>query len=123
MQAYEQNLVMISLEAAEDLKRGELFYIDSNEKAAKCGAGEKIVGAIRADVDEGDTATCVVGGTVIVKSGAVVAAGAIIAADASGRAVTATTGNYPGGDSVQAAAAADNYFSVLLNPGQVVIPA
>jgi hypothetical protein len=58
-----------------------------------------------------------------VEAGAVVALGARVMTDSTGRAITAaTTGNFPVGVALQAAAAAGEWIDVLLTPGMPALP-
>ena len=121
MQAYQNDILALPFEAAVDLDAGQFAKIDSDGKAALCTAGDESDGVVQDDVSAGNTATIILAGVARVKAGAIVAAGAIVTPDSTARAVTATTGDYPGGKALQAASAANVFISVLLKSGQVVI--
>lgn len=86
--------------AASDMTGAEFLAVKFNEngKIVKAStAGEKalgLLGAADGDKKTGDTVTVQIKECALWKLGATVTAGAELATDASGKAVTATAGNY-----------------------------
>jgi len=85
----------ISLVAAADLSAKQYYCVkvDSNGKAALCGAAENSVGILQNDPTSGQMATVGMLGLSKAKYGASVTAGANLMTDASGKLITATGTN------------------------------
>jgi hypothetical protein len=93
--AWEIEGLDFTLEAAADLSANQYFIlkVDSSGKAALCGAGEPAIGALQNEPDSaGKAASIRFVGISKVVAGDAIAAGAQVASDASGKAITATTG-------------------------------
>lgn len=97
--------VDITLIAAADLT-GKQFYavkIDSNGKAALCGAGERASGVLQNNPNAGEAGTVRISGITKMKAGGSITAGALVAADANAKAkaaVLARTDTSDGGGAV-----------------------
>ena len=95
--------------------------INSSGKAVLAGAGAAVDGVLHNN-PEADRAASIwmVGSVSKVEAGAAVAQGANVTSDATGRAVTAASGNYIAGRALQAAAGAGEFVPVAQNsPGRV----
>lgn len=89
---------------------------------AVAGANQRhIFGVLVDDPKSGAAGTVQTRGMVVARSGASFSAGALLATDASGRFVTATTGQFVQALAIDAAGAADVYVTVELGP-QAVAP-
>lgn len=91
-----------------------LAKMNSSEEFVLSGAGEDVFGAITEGAVAGKPVSVQYGGIAKVKVGAAVVAGADVMSDASGRAITATVGNYVIGKCVLGAANANEIASVAL---------
>lgn len=89
----------------------------STGKTALAGAGELSVGVRQNTPNANEPTTVVNSGIVFVEAGAAVAGAALVTSDATGRGITATTGNYIHGQALEAASAAGVLFAVLLING------
>lgn len=78
-------------------------------------AGANALGVARSDGATGETVAVDVLGTAVVEAGGAISAGAAVEVDASGRAVTQSTG-VTVGRALEAAAAAGDFIEVLLIP-------
>jgi len=79
-----------------------------------CGLGAKPLGVLELDVASGKQGTAINKGTALVKAGAAVSKGAKLQSDASGKAITYSSG-VEVGYALNAAAAADELIEVLLS--------
>lgn len=96
----------------------------TNNGVALCGAGVRADGVIyqkpRATI--GTAVGVIILGTAEVVAGAAVATGAMVTSDATGRAITAATGNAVNGTAMNAAAAAGDVIEVRLHSAGVLAP-
>ena len=84
----EKILLAVTIAAAVALSR--FRFADYSGNVA--GAGERVLGVPTTDFSVGEQASVATHGEILVEAGAAVAAGAEVESDASGRAVTKTTG-------------------------------
>ena len=84
----EKILLAVTIAAAAALTR--FRFVDFTGNVAS--AGERPLGVATTDFDTGEQASVATHGEILVEAGAAVAVGAEVESDASGRAVTKTTG-------------------------------
>ena len=99
----QQPILTTSVIAAVDLTRRRFVGFDGNP----CAAGARPLGVVEADTEAGGVAPANVLGILAVEAGAAVAVGADVQSDASGRAMTKTTGVLAGVAMDAATAAGD----------------
>lgn len=99
----EKILLTVTILAASALSRFRFADFSGNV----AGAGERTLGVPVADFDAGEQAGISTHGEILVEAGAVIAVGAEVESDATGRAVTKTTGVGAGVTRDAAAAAGD----------------
>ena len=104
----EKILLAVTIAAAAALTR--FRFVDFTGNVAS--AGERALGVPSTDFDTGEQASVATHGEILVEAGAAVAVGAEVESDASGRAVTKTTG-VAFGVARDAAAAAGDIIRVL----------
>ena len=104
----EKILLAVTIAAAAALTR--FRFVDFTGNVAS--AGERPLGVATTDFDIGEQASVATHGEILVEAGAAVAVGAEVESDASGRAVTKTTG-VAFGVARDAAAAAGDIIRVL----------
>lgn len=104
----EKILLAVTIAAAAALTR--FRFVDFTGNVAS--AGERPLGVATTDFDTGEQASVATHGEILVEAGAAIAAGAEVESDASGRAVTKTTG-VAFGVARDAAAAAGDIIRVL----------
>ena len=104
----EKILLAVTIAAAAALTR--FRFVDFTGNVAS--AGERPLGVATTDFDIGEQASVATHGEILVEAGAAIAAGAEVESDASGRAVTKTTG-VAFGVARDAAAAAGDIIRVL----------
>ncbi len=104
----EKILLAVTIAAAVALFR--FRFVDYSGNVA--GAGERVLGVPTTDFSAGEQASVATHGEILVEAGAAVAVGAEVESDASGRAVTKTTG-VAFGVARDAAAAAGDIIRVL----------
>lgn len=116
----EIKLAVGSLVAAADLsaKQHYLVKISAANTVNLAGDGEAVFGVLLNKPTAGQACEIGVGVILPVIAGDAVAAGASVAADATGRAVTATEGEYIFGIAVEAAGAAGRQFAVRVGAQQ-----
>lgn len=88
----KQTVLTTSLLALVDLPRHRFAGLDGG----LCAAGAKSLGSVAADTEAGNVAPVDVLGICLVSAGGAIAAGAEVESDATGRAVTLTTGKSNG---------------------------
>lgn len=91
--------------AGEDLSSSQFKFVtleSDGQVDLADSAGENCMGVVINDPASGGEATVVVAGKTVVTAGGTIAAGASIATDASGDAVTASTGNIVMGYALEA---------------------
>ena len=84
----EKILLAVTIAAAAALTR--FRFVDFTGNVAS--AGERPLGVATTDFDTGEQASVATHGEILVEAGAAIAAGTEVESDASGRAVTKTTG-------------------------------
>ena len=104
----EKILLAVTIAAAAALTR--FRFVDFTGNVAS--AGERPLGVATTDFDTGEQASVATHGEILVEAGAAVAVGAEVESNASGRAVTKTTG-VAFGVARDAAAAAGDIIRVL----------
>ena len=104
----EKILLAVTIAAAAALTRFRFADYSGNVASA----GERPLGVATTDFDIGEQASVATHGEILVEAGAAIAAGAEVESDASGRAVTKTTG-VAFGVARDAAAAAGDIIRVL----------
>jgi len=118
--AYENvSTTVPGAEAAADLSAHQFKLVKMTSTGVNlCGAGEAALGVLQNKPDALAQAATVwgPGSTSKVVAGAAVAKGAKITSDATGRAVTAASGNYEAGQALDAASAAGNLITIFINP-------
>lgn len=118
--AFEIPGFKFSLEASGDLSASQFRFVtaDANGQAAVAGAGVPTIGVLQDKPSAAGIAGEIMGdGITKVVAGAAVTAGAQVMSDATGRAVTATTGNHIAGQALETAANAGEIISVFLKHG------
>ena len=91
--------------AGEDLSSSQFKFVtleSDGQVDLADSAGENCMGVVINDPASGGEATVVVSGKTVVTAGGTIAAGAAVATDASGDAVTASTGNIVMGYALEA---------------------
>ena len=109
----------LTFEAAGDLSANQFYLVvvDGNGQVAVAGDGADAIGVLYDKPSaQGNAAQVRIGEVVQVAAGAAVSIGANVASDATGRAVTATTGEQIVGKALTAASAAGQLISVLWRP-------
>ena len=115
-------LTTIPLAASADLSsyQNRFVILTTSSQAALCGNGELADGVLynASDADAaGKTCQVAQGPIVKVEAGAAIAAtGTVVASDATGRVVTAASGDSNLGKNLDAAAAAGDMIRVLFHP-------
>lgn len=104
----EKILLAVTIAAAAALTR--FRFVDFTGNVAS--AGERALGVPSTNFDAGEQASVATHGEILVEAGAAIAVGAEVESDASGRAVTKTTG-VAFGVARDAAAAAGDIIRVL----------
>ena len=115
--AFEESVESITREAAADLSAKQYFFmsIDSNGRINSTGAGLQADGVLQNDPAAlGRAGTLGFDGVSKVVAAAAIAKGALVASDASGKAVTAATGNRVLGIALEAATANNDIIAVNL---------
>lgn len=114
--AFEIPVLDITLEASADLSADQfkLIQTDSSGQAALTGAGGVVTGILQDEPDAaGQGAAVRVYGVTKVKAGAAISVGDQIESDASGLAITTTTG-YIIGIALEAASASGDIIPMLI---------
>ena len=116
--AYEEKVESVTLEAGSDLSAGQFHFVllaSDGQVDLVASAGGDADGVLYNDpAAAGRAATVAISGIVKVVAGAAVAVGDKVQSDASGRAITAASGDHVLGKAVSAAGAAGDVISVLL---------
>jgi hypothetical protein len=110
----------LTLEASEDIDNAYTFVKQGSSNTDTCDicdtAGERPIGVVDRNYDDGDFCSIIYAGIVTVRAGAAVSSGAKIATDASGRAITATYAHeWQAGIALTAASAAGDEISAFLD--------
>lgn len=110
---------VIAAKAATPINNGAMLAVVMGEAGVSvAGAGVSAVGILIAETEGavavGNDVTVQVKDIGLWKTGAAVAAGALLASDASGKAITATSGKYIVAQALEAATAADQVIHVQI---------
>jgi hypothetical protein len=113
-------LARIALEASEDMDNAYTFVKQGASNTDTCDlcdtAGERPVGVIDRNYDDGEICSIIYSGIATVRAGAAVASGAVVATDASGRAITATYAHeWQAGRALTAASAAGDEIVIMVD--------
>ena len=122
--AFETPGFAFSLEASADLSAAQhhCVDVDSNGRVAVVtGSGDDVAAILQNDPDAlGNAAALMKTGISKVVAGAAVAAGALVMSNASGRAITATSGQVVFGRALEAAGGDGEVIPVLLGETQIL---
>ncbi len=122
--AFEIPGFAFSLEASADLSAAQhhCVDVDSNGRVAVVtGSGDDVAAILQNDPNAlGNAAALMKTGISKVVAGAAVAAGALVMSNASGRAITATSGQVVFGRALEAAATGGEVIPVLLGETQIL---
>lgn len=114
--AYEENQLKFSLEAGADLSAKQYYCAKvSSGKAALCSVeGEDVFGVIQNKPVSGEAAELATYGKTKAVAGAAILIDANLMVNASGKVITATTGDTIIGKALEAAAADGNIITIML---------
>ena len=104
---------------------GQFRFVDVNSSGKAViptAQGAAVVGVRQNKPNTNEAMTIVESGISIVEAGAAIALGAEVTCDASGRAITAATGNRVQGRAFEAASGAGVLIAVLLKPRPAAAP-
>lgn len=116
--AYEEAPRCITVEASGDLSAAQYLFmtINASGQLATTGDGLKTDGVLQnKPAAAGRAGTLAIDGVVKVRAGAAITAGDDVSVDASGRAVTAITGDVVAGRAMEDASGANVVVAVLLD--------
>ncbi len=106
---------MLTLEAGVDLSASKFHFVTvSSGKFALAGAGER-GWSVQEKAALGEFVPAMTHGQTKVVAGAAIALDADVTSDASGKAVTAVSGNEINGKALEAATAADQIITILVH--------
>ena len=108
----EQPILITSIKAAADFSDSNNIFIGFDGNI--CGNGAKALGVLSANTDQDEQAPITVLGIKLVLSGAAVSSGAKIQSDASGKAITFSSGE-SNGFAMDEASGADELIRVRLS--------
>jgi len=116
--AFEIPCFKVSEVAAADLSAAQYKLVKETSTGVNvCGAGEAATcGVLQNKPTAGQTAELMVSGVTKVLAGAATAKGLNVTPDATARVVAAGTGDYIAGTLMEAAAAAGDIVTLLINP-------
>lgn len=116
--AFEQGLQCVTMPVNADMSTKQYFFMkNSAGSAAVAGAGQQVMGVLQNDpAASGRAGNIGIQGITKVVAGAAISAGAYVSSDASGKAVTAVSGDIPAGIAVTAATADLDVISINLMP-------
>lgn len=116
--SYENRGKTITLLAAADVTDRYLAVKTTStaETFAVCGAGEAAVGILQDPVKAGMAGAVMINGVSFIEAAGAIAAGAAVASNAAGKGVAAVDEAIPFGMALNAASAAGDIISVLLQP-------
>lgn len=123
---YEIPGLSYTLPSGSDFRTGagQFRFVDINSSGkavVPTGAGAAVVGVRQNKPNTNEAMTIVGSGIAIVEAGAAITLGAAVTTDASGRAVTATTGNQVHGRAFEAASGAGVLIAVFLDKRPAVV--
>lgn len=123
--ATQQNLKGVGYEAGADLSSAQFTFVtlSSGQVVQQSSAGGSCVGVLRTVADAAGKQVTVDGspGSIVkVVAGAAVAQDAKVQSDASGRAITAATGDHVQGKALDAASGAGEIIRVLLQSEHIL---
>jgi hypothetical protein len=107
----EQPILITSIKASADLSSSKNLFIGFDGNI--CGNGAKALGVLNADSDQNEQAPLTASGIALVFSGAAVSLGAKLQSNASGKAITFSSGE-TNGYALDAAIGADELIRVKL---------
>lgn len=121
--AYQENLEGVTYDAGEDLSSDQYTFMkldatDPSRVVKQDTAGASCVGVLRTVADEAGKAVTVDGSSgskVKVKAGGTVAAGAKVQSDATGRAITAASGDHVQGYALEGGVVGQTITVLLLS--------
>jgi len=116
--AWELSLFDVSLEAGEDLSNAQFLAValDSNGKVVKAKSDTLPIGILQDKPKEGQAANVRMLGISKVVAGGAIAIGDVLTADDDGRLIAASTGYYPIGIALEAAAQAGRVVTAFILP-------
>ncbi len=118
----KEALTTLSGEASADLSASQFTFvrIDTSGEIAVAGAGEEANGILQdKPTAQGMACSYGIGGVSKVRAGAAIGDGVKVASDATGRAVTATTGDFVLGWTRTVAGAADEVIEMIFQPQDI----
>ena len=116
------NSPTIAIIAGEDLSAavGKAVKVDTGEIKTVTGQGERAFGILVAGCADTEMASVAIFGRVQAVAGAQIAQGAIVTPQADGDLETATSGDYPLGIALEAAAGAGSLFYMLITHSAII---
>jgi hypothetical protein len=116
--AWELSLFDVSLEAGEDLSNAQFLAValDSYGKVVKAKSDTLPIGILQDKPASGRAANVRMLGISKVVAGGAFAVGSVLAADDEGRLIAASTGHYPIGIALEAAAEAGQVVTAFILP-------
>jgi hypothetical protein len=116
--AWELSLFDVSLEAGEDLSNAQFLAValDSNGKVVKAKSDTLPIGILQDKPKEGQAANVRMLGISKVVAGGAIEIGDVLTADDDGRLIAASTGYYPIGIALEAAAQAGQVVTAFILP-------
>jgi hypothetical protein len=120
--SYEEVLVTISVEAAEDLSASQYLMValDSNGQiTSPTGTGARMLGVLQDKPNaQGQVGSVAISGVTKVVSDGIAPAGTEASSSSVGKILGASIGNYVIGTTLEAATAADDIVNVLIEKYQ-----
>lgn len=101
-------ILVLSVTAAADLTQNRFIGLDGDV----CGAGAKALGVAEMDAAAGEQATANVQGCILIEAGGAIAAGAEVESNASGQAITQSSGT-GNGYALDAATSAGDVIRII----------
>jgi len=116
--AWELSLFDVSLESGEDLSNAQFLAValNSNGKVVKAKSDTLPIGILQDKPKEGQAANVRMLGISKVVAGGAIAIGDVLTADDDGRLIAASTGYYPIGIALEAAAQAGQVVTAFILP-------
>lgn len=117
--SYKEKETLVSMEAGQDLSANQFHFVTvaSDEQVDPTGDGLFANGVLQNDPNTaGHAAVVAIGGVTQVKAGGSVTAGDAVASDASGKAVTAASGDVILGTALETAGADGDIIAIHFHP-------
>jgi hypothetical protein len=116
------NSQTISIIAGENLSAsaGMAVKVDTGEIKTVAGQGERAFGILIQGCADTEMASVAISGRVQAVAGAAIVQGALVTPQADGQLETATTGDYPLGIALEAAAGAGSLFYMLITHAAII---